>query len=482
MTRSSTAAVDAPRSDALLGARVRAAPRWCTRACSSRSTTRAARSVPTPAASSRRCRDGPHAARSIPTSATGPRPRPGRHGCTRSTTRVTSATSWINVTTLPMVVRGVAAVRRSAGPRPCCCSRCSARCSAPLAARALARRIGGGDGWCGVLGRRTRVARRDLRARFLGAHPRPRVHALGRSCCCSSVVDARARRWRRARSSPACCSEWRATMRTEALVYGAVATACPCSAAVVIADRLLRAPWSRRWAWRAACRYSSTNDRLERIVFGGSSRRGRAAGTAARGSGIRGRDPLATHSARDGLRPRSLCDRARAASSRSSLVAVWRWAREPRVRPRCRRRRARRRRRAAPGPLRRGLGFVSGMLVALPVRWCSGLCSDGATDAPAHPRAWRSRRSRGLAVPVPGGAGPQWGGRYVLLSGVLLAVVGIVVTARRAALVATIAACRCVVTGCGVVWLSDPLAPGRRRRRQIVARRRRSSRRRASLP
>ena len=50
---------------------------------------------------------------------------------------------------------------------------------------------------------------------------------------------------------------------------------------------------------------------------------------------------------------------------------------------------------------------------------------------------------------------PQWGGRYVLLSGVLLAVAGVVVLRhRRVALVAVVVV-SLLVTGCGVVWLSE---------------------------
>jgi len=80
---------------------------------------------------------------------------------------------------------------------------------------------------------------------------------------------------------------------------------------------------------------------------------------------------------------------------------------------------------------------------------------------------WREQRSRltilfaVVSLPVvwlfqyQGGARPQWGGRYVLLSGVLLAVAGLVVLRhRRAALVATVVL-SVFVTGCGVVWLSE---------------------------
>jgi hypothetical protein len=75
-----------------------------------------------------------------------------------------------------------------------------------------------------------------------------------------------------------------------------------------------------------------------------------------------------------------------------------------------------------------GLSFVSGFVPALPI------------TAFGVVLAWRDPRRRFLAVialvalpgvwllQYTGGAGPQWGGRYVLCTGFLLAVVGIVAT------------------------------------------------------
>ena len=78
--------------------------------------------------------------------------------------------------------------------------------------------------------------------------------------------------------------------------------------------------------------------------------------------------------------------------------------------------------------LHSGLSFVSGFVPALPVTAFGAVL------------AWRDPRRRILAVialvalpgvwllQYTGGAGPQWGGRYVLCTGFLLAVVGIVAT------------------------------------------------------
>jgi hypothetical protein len=102
-----------------------------------------------------------------------------------------------------------------------------------------------------------------------------------------------------------------------------------------------------------------------------------------------------------------------------------------------------------------GLGFVPGLLTASP------LAAAGVA------LAWKQRRMRPvtaiavLALPLvwffqySGGANPQWGGRYVLLSGALLAVLGIVglATAPRPARVALVALA-IVTTSAGVAWLS----------------------------
>jgi hypothetical protein len=76
--------------------------------------------------------------------------------------------------------------------------------------------------------------------------------------------------------------------------------------------------------------------------------------------------------------------------------------------------------------LHSGLSFVSGFVPAMPVVVFGAVL------------AWRDARRRLIAVVAllalpgvwmlqyTGGAGPQWGGRYVLLTGFLLAVVGIV--------------------------------------------------------
>ena len=69
----------------------------------------------------------------------------------------------------------------SAGAAPSCCCRCSGAVFSALAARALARRLGGGNGWTAYWAIGLAQPRRDLRPRLLGALAR-----AWRSCCGAS--------------------------------------------------------------------------------------------------------------------------------------------------------------------------------------------------------------------------------------------------------------------------------------------------------
>jgi hypothetical protein len=102
-----------------------------------------------------------------------------------------------------------------------------------------------------------------------------------------------------------------------------------------------------------------------------------------------------------------------------------------------------------------GFGFVPGLLTASPLA-VGGLAL-----------AWRDPRHVRLAVyalaPLPlvwlfqfsGGAGPQWGGRYVLTTGLVLGLVGIV-AARQVArsLAIVLVGLGVAISACGVAWLS----------------------------
>jgi len=102
-----------------------------------------------------------------------------------------------------------------------------------------------------------------------------------------------------------------------------------------------------------------------------------------------------------------------------------------------------------------GLGFVPGMLVASPLA-VAGLVGGWSSTS--------GRRVAAIAIgALPlvwlyqyrGGANPQWGGRYVLLSGALLAVLGVVaLCARGRSALVPIVVAGLLVTGCGLGWLS----------------------------
>jgi hypothetical protein len=100
-----------------------------------------------------------------------------------------------------------------------------------------------------------------------------------------------------------------------------------------------------------------------------------------------------------------------------------------------------------------GLGFVPGLLTASPfaavgilLGWRRDVRIITVMAVAALPLVWAFQYS--------GGAGPQWGGRYTLLSGALLLVAAtVVLEGHRNALVA---AClvAALVTGFGIAWLS----------------------------
>jgi hypothetical protein len=100
-----------------------------------------------------------------------------------------------------------------------------------------------------------------------------------------------------------------------------------------------------------------------------------------------------------------------------------------------------------------GLGFVPGMFATMPFA-ALGLLY-----------AWSRNRSRIIAVTAlvalpavwvtmyAGGAGPQWGGRYQLTTGVLLLIVGAVGAEADRRVFRTVAVASCLVTLFGAAWM-----------------------------
>ncbi len=245
------------------------------------------------------------------------------------------------------------------------------------------------------------------------------------------------------------------SMRTEALVYGFVATA-------VVSVYLL---WCRRWGEMLgnglgvvgglAVTVLATTA-LEVAVLGESFRSGRASGTA--GGGGSGLDLRLKEAVVTGagifadLKPRSLAVAGLLAVA--LLVAAFFAGRQGGERI------AAVAAAVAAGlflvRVAQGVGFVPGLLAATP------LAAVGVARMPAT----RNARILGVialgALPLvwlfqfTGGAGPQWAGRYILTSGALLLLLGVVALpslplwGRRYFVAASI-----VVTLVGLLWLSE---------------------------
>jgi len=103
-----------------------------------------------------------------------------------------------------------------------------------------------------------------------------------------------------------------------------------------------------------------------------------------------------------------------------------------------------------------GLGFLPGLLIASP------LAIVGLVVANRRPEYRRPVAVALLALPIVwvfqygGGAQPQWGGRYALCTGLLLAVVAAVALERMPwRRTVTVVALAAAVTGLGVAWLSQ---------------------------
>jgi hypothetical protein len=362
---------------------------------------------------------------------------------------------WVNVTTLPMLYAAVP-LYDLGGLRGILLLPMLGGCLCALAARALARRLAAHDreriGWVAfwAVGLATPVAVYSLD--FW-------EHTLGLAAMLWAVVAlfdvAEGRGGWRTAAFGGVLFGLAATMRTEALVY-ALATF-----AVVGASLLFR---RRRDVLRIGAAAGvgfvvplALNQVLERAVLGQPLRSSRASGAVADGGhdvidrlgdafrttvGLNHYDPPAADwllgalivgfvaiavvvLLRGGGRPLV----AWAALAGAAALAVARFS--------------------------AGLGFLPGMLVASPLA-VAGLVAGWARTP--------TRRVAAIAVgalPIVwlyqyrGGANPQWGGRYVLLSGVLLAVLGVVMLCERGrtAMVPLLVA-GLLATACGIGWLS----------------------------
>ena len=384
--------------------------------------------------------------------------RPDRACCNRCTTRTASATSG---STSPRCRCSTRPTRStwSVATVACCCSRCSAAVFCALAARALARRLGRGDGWWAfwIVGLATPVAIYSL---DFWEHTVGLALMLWGCVMLLDLVDRRAG-WR---------SDWRgalaagalfgvaATMRTEALVYFVVATGVGCL--VILAKQ--RAIWRAVSTGIAALLGLGAplllNRLLEQATLGTDLRGTRVAGTA---SGAGGASATRAHEALTtsiglGLANVRPSTEWIVGAMVVVLVAGGAWALSKQDG----------RWVLAGGAMlafafgvyllrfSQGLGFVPGVLAASP------FAAVGVVLAWRRPRLWGPTVVACVALPIAwltefsGGADPQWGGRYVLLSGTLLAIVGcVVLQTHLRALVAVLVVAGFVTAG-GLVWLS----------------------------
>jgi hypothetical protein len=366
---------------------------------------------------------------------------------------------WVNVTTLPMLYTAYP-LYLVGGDRAVLILPMLGAVLCALAARALARRLGGGDGWAAfwTVGLMTPVA---IYALDFWEHTIGLTLMLWASVLLLDVVDRRAG-WRAALGAGLLFGA-AATMRTEALVYLVVATGLACLVTLVRDRALIRSVVIGASALVGAAGMLVLERLLEQATLGADLRGARVAGTAA-GAGT----SLATRAGEAftttiglglaGMRPTS----ARVVGVLVALmVGVGAWALTRWELTRWERTRV------VLGAtllamavavyvvrLGQGLGFVPGLLTASPFA-CVGLVL-----------AWRSPRFRlpavvaCVALPIAwasqfsGGADPQWGGRYVLLSSALLAVVGVVALRPNPRVLVAVAVVAGFVTAGGFVWLS----------------------------
>jgi hypothetical protein len=357
---------------------------------------------------------------------------------------------WVNVTTLPMVYAAYP-LFEVGGDRAVLLLPMLGSILCALAARVLARRLGRGSGWTAfwVIGLLSPLAiyALDFWEHSLGlALMLWGVVLLLRTLDSSRLRDA---------AFAGVFFGGAATMRTEALVYLVVCGGVVCLVRLA-RTRSFGDTFLRGCALVAGAAVPLVaNDVFEQLVLGGTIRAGRAAGTAADAgvsATVRVQEAFTTllgmnrftHTADYVfgaliviclvLGVRSLLragDRIPVSASAAFAGAFFLYL----------------------VGFSAGLGFVPGMLTASPfaalgivLGWRRDVRIITVMAVASLPVVWFFQYS--------GGAGPQWGGRYTLLSGALLLVAAtVVLEGHRAAL---IAACivAAIVTSFGLAWLS----------------------------
>ncbi len=374
---------------------------------------------------------------------------------------------WVQVTTLPMIL-AAEPLYRLGGYRLALLLPMLGGVACAFAARALARRLGGRPRvawwafWLVGLASPVLIYSLDLWEHTIGLA----AMAWGFDALVAGLQrENQEGGWRRALGCGLLTGLGygvASTMRSEALVYVAVCTAGACLY-LLWRDRQLTRPLAfGAGATGAALAMFAANIALETSILGSSIRSGRTAGAASSAGsdvGVRLREGLVTTF---GISPSSSVEWIALSMVGAGLLA---WL-------------------AVRGTVRRdssvrvderllallalgacalylvrfagGLGFVSGLFGAAPI-------------AVAGVVGWRGQVARRSAVVLAlatlpfiwatqytGGAGPQWGGRYVLLSGFVLVVVGALSLPSLHRLAQrTFVGLAVAVTLFGLIWMSQ---------------------------
>jgi hypothetical protein len=363
---------------------------------------------------------------------------------------------WVNVTTLPMLV-AAAPLYHLGGGRLILLLPMLGSVACAFAARALCRRHAPEMGWWAfwAVGLATPVTVYALD--FW-------EHSIGLAGMLWGVVwlqRAAERRTLRSVSLAAVlgglCFGLAATMRTEAFIYAFVATAVTCVLVWWKQGAFGRAVQTGAGTVAGLVAAVAANLALEELVLGTTLRAGRTANNAAAaGAGLRVRIEEALTTTVGLNRMPVSNDRLVAAVILGCTVLgiVRASSSDP----------ARRRfgavALAGAGlvylvTFAGGLGFISGLLTASPLAVAGVVAlarrgpgaNWGLVAVAALPLVW--------AFGWVGGANPQWGGRYVLTSSVLLAVLGIIHLAGARRVLAAMTVLAAVVTAGGVAWLSQ---------------------------
>ena len=368
--------------------------------------------------------------------------------------------AWVNVTTLPMLL-AAHPLYDVGGPRAVLVLPMLGAAFAALAARALARRVSGRRAgwwafWCVGLASPIAIYALDFWEHAPGV-----AFLLWAVVFMYDLIDGRAG-WRGALAAGALFGA-AATMRTEALVYAAVAAG---TAAVVLIHRTVvrrEQSWIRNFqlgfAWLGGIgAVLVANQLLERAVVGNAIRAERAAGTAGMAgdaTSLRAQEAMTTAV---GVNRFDVHTSWLVGALAVAFVAyaAWQFA-------------ARRRADLRVGAIALGAAFVLYLgCIAGSLDFVPGFLAASPLAAAGIAVGWSVRRWRIVgavalvALPLvwvfqfTGGAAPQWGGRYLLVTSTLLvigcaAVLPAMPKAGRVALVALAV----LVTASGLALLSQ---------------------------